>query len=166
MEWNTEPLDILNYTLIIINIILALIILNCMLIYPNECEYIYLYMCIYIGTICFSLLKDYPPIYARHPMIPIIIGIYNTIFVGIDRSMVLIHSNLTEPYKYNGWIIVNGIFIQFWILTLYIIAWSAWMVYYGICWNKCLADEQCMCCYYSYHNTFLSVYIVYQCIFI
>ena len=125
MEFNTEPLDILNYALIITNIILALIILT--------------------WTIIFSLLHDYPAIHARHPIIPICIGIYNILFVGVDRSMVLIHTNLSETYQYDGWIIVNGIFIQLWMLTLYIIAWSAWLVYYKICWNKCLADQQCMC---------------------
>ena len=124
MVFNTEPLDILNYILIGMNTLQALFVLN--------------------WTICFILLRDYPPHQARHPIIPIVIGIFNTIFIGVDRSMVLIHSNLSEPWSYPGWLIVNTIFIQLWILTVYLIAYRGWMIYYEISWNKCLADEQCM----------------------
>ena len=121
---NSAPLDIVNYAFMAFNIILSLIILN--------------------WTICFALLREYPCIRPRQPLTPIMIGIFNCIFVGIERTHVLLHSNLTEPISYPRWIVVNAICVQLWMCTLYLIAHRGWIYYYTIQFNKSLADKQCM----------------------
>eukprot|EP01083_Nonionella_stella_P211134 763714_1 len=114
--------DVLTYCCIGFNFIIALVILN--------------------WTICFHLLKHYQCLKPRQPIVPILIGIFSVIFCGIDRSQVLLHSSLSKPIEYNGWIIVNSVCFQIWVLTIFLIAYRAWNIYYDIKFNTALHEKQ------------------------
>ena len=117
-----NSLDILNFCLIGFNIITALIILN--------------------WTLSFYFLRQYPCLKPRQPVIPILIGSFNTIFCAAERSQILIHSNLSEPIEYPGWIIVNAFIIQLATLTFFLLAYRGWNIYYNIKFNKALQDTE------------------------
>ena len=125
-----DPLDVMNYCVIGINIILSMVILN--------------------WTICFYLLRDFPQIRPRRPRIPILIGFFNTIFISIDRSQILLHSNLSEPIKYNRWIIINTLCIQTWMLSLFLLCYRGWNLYYDLNFKKSRDDKQCMFCFFLF----------------
>eukprot|EP01083_Nonionella_stella_P014817 41492_1 len=118
----SQSLDILNYCLIGFNLVIAFLILN--------------------WTLCFSILSRSQCLKPRLPIISILIGSFNAIFCGVDRNQILLHSNLSNPLEYPGWILVNALCVQLWVLTLFFIAYRGWIIYYTIKFNKALQDKQ------------------------